>query len=84
MPSYETEGLAKTMERCARIGACPRSISASIPAAYQAANMFAGSPTPNLLILETRADGQTLLEELGELAERSVTRTRAWCGRACQ
>lgn len=66
----ETDGLAKTMERCsldrrmARVNT--RINSGGILAA---ANMYAGSSTPNLLILESKADPSSLIEELGQLAE---------------
>lgn len=67
---YETNGFAKTMERCSQDRRMAkvnlRSNSGGIPAA---ANMFASSPTPNLLILETRADAHTLVEDLGQLAD---------------
>jgi pilus assembly protein CpaE len=65
----ETEGLGKTMERVRQDRRMAKvNLRINSGGVSAAANMFAGSPTPNLLILETRADGQTLLEELGELA----------------
>ena len=66
---YETEGLAKTMERCSQDRRMAKvNLRINSGGVSAATNMFAGSPTPNLLILETRADAQTLLDELGELA----------------
>ncbi|AKI02759.1 Flp pilus assembly protein, ATPase CpaE [Hoeflea sp. IMCC20628] len=65
----ESEGLAKTMERCSQDRRMAKvNLRINSGGVSAAANMFAGSPTPNLLILETRADAQTLMEELGELA----------------
>ena len=65
----ESEGLAKTMERCSQDRRMAKvNLRINSGGVSAAANMFAGSPTPNLLILETRADAQTLLEELGDLA----------------
>ncbi|MDF1610358.1 CtpF protein [Hoeflea sp. YIM 152468] len=66
---FETEGVANTMERCSQDRRMAKvNLRINSGGVSAAANMFAGSPTPNLLILETRADGQTLIEELGELA----------------
>lgn len=66
---YETEGLAKTMERCSQDRRMAKvNLRINSGGVSAATNMFAGSPTPNLLILETRADAATLLDELGELA----------------
>ena len=65
----ESEGLAKTMERCSQDRRMAKvNLRITSGGVSAAANMFAGSPTPNLLILETRADANTLLEELGDLA----------------
>ncbi|WP_417422917.1 AAA family ATPase [Hoeflea sp.] len=67
---FETEGLAKTMERCAEDRRMAKvNLRINSGGVSAAANMFSGSPTPNLLILETRADAQTLLGELGDLAD---------------
>ncbi|MCY0092958.1 AAA family ATPase [Hoeflea ulvae] len=66
---FESEGLAKTMERCSQDRRMAKvNLRINSGGVSAAANMFAGSPTPNLLILETRADAQTLIDELGELA----------------
>ena len=65
----ESEGLAKTMERCSQDRRMAKvNLRINSGGVSAAANMFAGSPTPNLLILETRADARTLIEELGDLA----------------
>jgi len=65
----ETEGMAKTMERCSQDRRMAKvNLRINSGGVSAAANMFAGSPTPNLLILETRVEGQALLDELGELA----------------
>lgn len=67
---YETEGLAKTMERSSDDRRMSKvNLRVNSGGVSAATNMFSGSPTPNLLILETRADAQTLLAELGELAD---------------
>lgn len=66
---FETEGLAKTMERCSQDRRMAKvNLRVNSGGVSAAANMFAGSPTPNLLILETHADAHTLIEELGQLA----------------
>ena len=66
---FESEGLAKTMERCSQDRRMAKvNLRINSGGVSAAANMFAGSPTPNLLILETRADAAVLLEELSELA----------------
>ncbi|MBC7281730.1 CpaE family protein [Hoeflea sp.] len=65
----ESEGLAKTMERCSQDRRMAKvNLRINSGGVSAAANMFASSPTPNLLILETRADARTLIEELGDLA----------------
>ncbi len=65
----ESEGLAKTMERCSQDRRMAKvNLRINSGGVSAAANMFAGSPTPNLLILETRADAQTLMDELSELS----------------
>ena len=65
----ESEGLSKTMERCSQDRRMAKvNLRINSGGVSAAANMFAGSPTPNLLILETRADARTLIEELGDLA----------------
>ncbi len=66
----ETEGLAKTMERCSqdrRMAKVNTRINAGGVSA--AANMYVGSSTPNLLILETRSESAALIAELAQLAE---------------
>jgi pilus assembly protein CpaE len=74
---YETEGLAKTMERCGEDRRMSKvNLRVNSGGVSAATNMFSGSPTPNLLILETRADGETLLAELGELANYCDPDTR--------
>ncbi|OCW58074.1 AAA family ATPase [Hoeflea olei] len=66
----ESDGLAKTMERCAQDRRMAKvNLRINSGGVSAATNMFAGSPTPNLLILETRADARTLIGELGDLAE---------------
>ncbi len=65
----ESEELQRVMERCshdrrmAKVGM--RITSGGIAAA---ANMFATAPTPNLIILETKAGAASLLSELAPLA----------------
>ncbi|WP_394691246.1 CpaE family protein [Hoeflea sp.] len=74
---YETEGLAKTMERCDEDRRMSKvNLRVNSGGVSAATNMFASSPTPNLLILETSADGATLIAELGELAEYCDPDTR--------
>ncbi|WP_416065155.1 AAA family ATPase [Rhizobium sp. ZK1] len=65
----ESEGLQRVMERCAndrRMSKVSLRITSGGTAA--AANMFSGAPTPNLIILETRANPTSLLAELAPLA----------------
>jgi len=65
----ESEGLQRVMERCAndrRMSKVSLRITSGGTAA--AANMFSGAPTPNLIILETRANPANLLAELAPLA----------------
>lgn len=74
---YETEGLAKTMERCGEDRRMAKvNLRVNSGGVSAAINMFASSPTPNLLILETNADGATLIAELGELANYCDPDTR--------
>jgi pilus assembly protein CpaE len=74
---YETEGLAKTMERCGEDRRMSKvNLRVNSGGVSAATNMFASSPTPNLLILETSADGATLIAELGELANYCDPDTR--------
>lgn len=65
----ESEALQNVMERCAndrRMTKVSMRITSGGTAA--AANMFAGTPTPNLIILETKANAASLLAELAPLA----------------
>ncbi|RUM26748.1 CtpF protein [Rhizobium vallis] len=65
----ESESLQRVMERCAndrRVAKVSMRITSGGIAA--AANMFAGAPTPNLIILETKANAANLLNELTPLA----------------
>ncbi|MBW9052142.1 AAA family ATPase [Rhizobium mesosinicum] len=65
----ESEELQRVMERCAndrRMSKVSLRITSGGTAA--AANMFSGAPTPNLIILETRASPANLLAELAPLA----------------
>ncbi|MQB44571.1 CpaE family protein [Rhizobium sp. ICMP 5592] len=65
----ESEQLHQVMDRCAndrRMSKVNLRITGGSTAA--AANMFASTPTPNLIILETRANPQNLLAELAPLA----------------
>ncbi|MDL2400152.1 AAA family ATPase [Rhizobium mayense] len=65
----ESEQLQQVMDRCAndrRMSKVSLRITSGSTAA--AANMFATTPTPNLIILETRANPQNLLAELAPLA----------------
>ncbi|MGG7578050.1 AAA family ATPase [Rhizobium sp. Nf11,1] len=65
----ESEPLQHVMERCAndrRMAKVSMRITSGGIAA--AANMFAGIPTPNLIILETKANSGSLLGELAPLA----------------
>ena len=65
----ESEQLQQVMDRCAndrRMSKVSLRITSGSTAA--AANMFASTPTPNLIILETRASSRNLLAELAPLA----------------
>ncbi|ANK89760.1 MULTISPECIES: AAA family ATPase [unclassified Rhizobium] len=65
----ESEALQHVMERCAndrRMAKVSMRITSGGIAA--AANMFAAAPTPNLIILETKANSGSLLGELAPLA----------------
>lgn len=65
----ESEGLQRVMERCAndrRLSKVSLRITSGGTAA--AANMFSSAPTPNLIILETKASPSNLLAELAPLA----------------
>src|ERR1044072_205719 len=61
----ESEALQQVMDRCAndrRMSKVSLRITSGSTAA--AANMFSSTPTPNLIILETRANPAGLLAEL--------------------
>lgn len=65
----ESDQLQQVMDRCAndrRMSKVNLRITSGGTAA--AANMFASTPTPNLIILETRASSRNLLAELAPLA----------------
>ncbi|AJC77493.1 Flp pilus assembly ATP-binding protein CpaE [Rhizobium etli bv. phaseoli str. IE4803] len=65
----ESDTLQQVMERCAndrRMAKVSLRITSGGIAA--AANMFSGAPTPNLIILETKANVGSLLAELAPLA----------------
>ena len=65
----ESEALQELIERCGgdrRMSKVSLRITSGGIAA--AANMYANAPTPNLIIIETRASSTTLLAELGPLA----------------
>ena len=65
----ESEGLQETMERCSndrRMSKVSLRITSGGIAA--AANMFQTTPTPNLIILETKANAASLMAELAPLA----------------
>lgn len=65
----ESESLQRVMERCSndrRMSKVSLRITSGGTAA--AANMFASAPTPNLIILETKANTANLLAELAPLA----------------
>lgn len=65
----ESEALQDVMERCAndrRMAKVSMRITSGGTAA--AANMFASTPTPNLIIIETKANAASLLSELAPLA----------------
>lgn len=66
----ETESFAHTMEKCAqdrRMAKVNTRINAG--GVLAAANMYTGSATPNLLILETKEGARELMAELAQLAE---------------
>ena len=65
----ESEALQDVMERCAndrRMAKVSMRITSGGTAA--AANMFGSTPTPNLIILESKANAASLLSELAPLA----------------
>ncbi|QFY61986.1 CtpF protein [Rhizobium grahamii] len=65
----ESEELQRTMERCGNDRRMAKvSLRVTSGGIAAAANMFAGAPTPNLIILETRATSASLLSELAPLA----------------
>ncbi|MDX3929951.1 MAG: CpaE family protein [Shinella sp.] len=66
----ETETMLRTMERCGqdrRMAKVSLRINSGSIAA--AANMFASTPTPNLIILETATEPRSIMDELAPLAE---------------
>jgi pilus assembly protein CpaE len=65
----ESEELLKVMERCGNDRRMSKvSLRVTSGGTAAAANMFASTPTPNLIILETRANARNLLTELAPLA----------------
>lgn len=65
----ESEGLQRVMERCANDRRMSKvSLRITCGGTAAAANMFSGAPTPNLIIIETRANSAGLLAELAPLA----------------
>jgi pilus assembly protein CpaE len=65
----ESESLQRVMERCSndrRMSKVSMRITSGGTAA--AANMFSSTPTPNLIIIETKANAANLLSELAPLA----------------
>ncbi len=65
----ESEGLQRVMERCANDRRMSKvSLRTTSGGTAAAANMFSSAPTPNLIILETRANPAGLLAELAPLA----------------
>lgn len=73
----ESDGLHRVMERLANDRRMAkvnlRITSGSVDAAAQ---MFASTPTPNLIVLETQAEPGNLLQELGPLAQVCDPSTR--------
>ncbi len=66
----ESEDVLATMEACAEDRRMARVHFRSVSGGIETAtNMFASSPTPNLIILENLAPPHELMEQLGELAE---------------
>lgn len=65
----ESESLQQLMERCGHDRRMAKvSLRVTSGGIAAAANMFSGAPTPNLIILETRAQAAGLLAELAPLA----------------
>lgn len=65
----ESEQLQRVMDQCANDRRMSKvSFRITSGSAAAAANMFASAPTPNLIILETRANARSLLAELEPLA----------------
>lgn len=65
----ESESVLRTLERCGqdrRMGKVNLRINSGTIAA--AANMFATTPTPNLIILETAVEPKAMMDELAPLA----------------
>ena len=66
----ETDSVMRTLERCAQDRRMAK-VHARINSGgvLAAANMYASSSTPNLLILETSQNADSLMADLGQLAE---------------
>jgi pilus assembly protein CpaE len=65
----ETEGLLKAVERCGEDRRMAKvNLRINKGGVLAAASMFASSPTPNLILLETTSDRNTLMSELEQLA----------------
>ena len=67
---FETEGLLRTIERCGEDRRMTKvNLKVNKGGLTAAINMFATAPTPNLIILETDGDRNTLMGELEQLAD---------------
>ncbi|TDH37925.1 CtpF protein [Pseudohoeflea suaedae] len=66
----ETDGVMRTLERCAQDRRMARvHTRINNGGVLAAANMYGSSSTPNLLILETSRNADSLMADLGQLAE---------------
>jgi pilus assembly protein CpaE len=73
----ESEAMLRTIERMSRDRRMAKvNMRVTNGGTEAAANMFAGSPTPNLVVLETSAEPANLLNELAPLAEVCDPSTR--------
>jgi pilus assembly protein CpaE len=73
----ESEAMLRTMDRMSRDRRMAKvNMRVTNGGTEAAANMFAGSPTPNLVVLETSAEPGSLLNELAPLAEVCDPSTR--------
>ncbi|MBA4784693.1 MAG: CtpF protein [Rhizobiales bacterium] len=73
----ESDAMLRTMERMSRDRRMAKvNMRVTNGGTEAAANMFAGSPTPNLVVLETSAEPGNLLNELAPLAEVCDPSTR--------